>query len=340
MSEKKEEEETYSLIFTSLKHPIRRKILRMLADSPMTFSEILEILSIDSGHLSYHMENLGELVTRSSNGKYGLSSVGIAAVKLMSGVEEQPKLFFSSQKTKRALFGDFAKVYMLFLAVALIFASLYFVNFTIVEQSSSNVAGRGTPKIIVSGQPYQYNITMIYKEASLRVSNFAAFDPTSGYYIMTAYKEPEVNIMKENGIYMERYPPVNTITSWTRCYFFFGFDTNDTYDLSIEVYGPDGTVIKEEIQHGEPVRVEGMGLSEITQEGTYIVEFCNLNPTQTSAFIMVRIVWENFKKPYFSLGIMALVATFSYPTILLLNQLTKLSQKNKKKQASPTVKPL
>ena len=61
----------------------------MLSDKPLTYSEILEILNIDSGHLSYHLENLGDLTVHSSNGQYRLSSFGVAAVKLMGGVEEQ-----------------------------------------------------------------------------------------------------------------------------------------------------------------------------------------------------------------------------------------------------------
>jgi multisubunit Na+/H+ antiporter MnhC subunit len=93
MSEKRiEEGETYSLIFSSLKHPIRRRILRMLAQEPLAFSEILDSLSIDSGHLSYHLASLGELIRHTPDGKYGLSSIGVAAVKLMSGVEEYPPL--------------------------------------------------------------------------------------------------------------------------------------------------------------------------------------------------------------------------------------------------------
>ncbi|TET26814.1 MAG: ArsR family transcriptional regulator, partial [Candidatus Bathyarchaeum sp.] len=87
MDEDNLEEETYSLIFTSLKHPIRRRILRMLADKPLTYSEILETLNIDSGHLSYHLENLGDLTVHANNGHYKLSSFGVAAVKLMGGVE-------------------------------------------------------------------------------------------------------------------------------------------------------------------------------------------------------------------------------------------------------------
>jgi hypothetical protein len=108
MSDEKIEEETYSLIFKTLKHPIRRKILRILVDKQLAFSKILDILSIDSGYLSYHMENLGELVKHSPNGKYELSTIGKAAVNLMSGVEERPQLLtltkkLSGKKVRKAL---------------------------------------------------------------------------------------------------------------------------------------------------------------------------------------------------------------------------------------------
>jgi DNA-binding transcriptional ArsR family regulator len=56
------EEEIYSIMFSSLKHPARRKILRMLADSSMSFSEMLEALGVSSSHLTYHLENLGGLL--------------------------------------------------------------------------------------------------------------------------------------------------------------------------------------------------------------------------------------------------------------------------------------
>ena len=73
-------EETYSTMFTSLKHPARRKILRMLAEKPKNFSRILEELGISSSHLTYHLENLGELVTKMDDVKYRLSTFGKAAV--------------------------------------------------------------------------------------------------------------------------------------------------------------------------------------------------------------------------------------------------------------------
>jgi len=86
------EEETYSIIFASLKHSVRRKILRMLSEKPRSFSEILEALGISSSHLTYHLENLGELISKTDDGKYKLSTFGEAAVGTMSRVEETPKV--------------------------------------------------------------------------------------------------------------------------------------------------------------------------------------------------------------------------------------------------------
>ena len=75
-------------MFSSLKHSARRKILRTLSDKPMTFSELLEVLGVSSSHLTYHLENLGELVSKTDDGKYKLSTFGVASVKTMSIVED------------------------------------------------------------------------------------------------------------------------------------------------------------------------------------------------------------------------------------------------------------
>jgi hypothetical protein len=58
------EEEIYSIMFTSLKHPVRRKILRMLNDKPLTFMEMVDNLGVSSSHLTYHLESLGELILK------------------------------------------------------------------------------------------------------------------------------------------------------------------------------------------------------------------------------------------------------------------------------------
>jgi DNA-binding transcriptional ArsR family regulator len=86
-----QEEEPYSLMFSSLSHPARRKILRLLSEKPRNFSTILETLGISSSHLTYHLENLGELLIKMDDGQYKLSRLGDAAVMTMKGVEEPPE---------------------------------------------------------------------------------------------------------------------------------------------------------------------------------------------------------------------------------------------------------
>lgn len=75
----------------SLKHPIRRKILRMLSGRAQSFSEMQEVLRLESSHLTYHLESLGSLLFKTEDGKYALSSLGEAAVSMMCHVEEPPK---------------------------------------------------------------------------------------------------------------------------------------------------------------------------------------------------------------------------------------------------------
>ena len=98
------EEEPYSTIFASLKHPVRRKILRMLSKKPMSFSEMLEVLGVSNSFLTYHLENLGELVSKKEDGKYRLSSFGEDAMATMTRVEDIPASTFRQSpqiKTKK-----------------------------------------------------------------------------------------------------------------------------------------------------------------------------------------------------------------------------------------------
>lgn len=98
------QDDPYSDIFASLKHPIRRKILRILSTGPQNFSDMQKTFGIESSHLTYHLDGLGELLLKTKDGKYALSSLGDAAVSMMNHVEEPPKhplrLRFPSKKWK------------------------------------------------------------------------------------------------------------------------------------------------------------------------------------------------------------------------------------------------
>jgi hypothetical protein len=121
-------------MFSSLKHSARRKILRILSEKPITFSELLDSLGVSSSHLTYHLENLGELVSKTDDGKYRLSSFGVAAVKTMTIVEDKspdPKHGLSLSLRWKSVFA------ILFVGVLLL-ASMSYVQYASLNQLSKD----------------------------------------------------------------------------------------------------------------------------------------------------------------------------------------------------------
>jgi len=126
-------EEIYSTMFSSLKHPARRKILRILSEKPLTFSEMLELLGVSSSNLTYHLESLGELVTQ-ENGVYKLSTFGSAAVSTMKIVEEAPEV---QPKKRLSLSLKWKTVLAALLIGLVIVASMSALQYGALNQASS-----------------------------------------------------------------------------------------------------------------------------------------------------------------------------------------------------------
>ena len=217
MAEDKIEEETYSLIFTSLKHPIRRRILRMLAEKPLTYSEILETLNIDSGHLSYHLESLGDLTVHDKNGHYQLSSFGVATVKLMGGVEEQtPEQSHRKSKPRRLL----AKIYPVILVLALIGASFHFVTYvTVVSTRTMSTDQMFPPPLYVdAGQTFEVNVILDHW-SSIYEDDFGIHDGPQDYTLWLA-------------------PLESTLTGWDEALLWIDSKINQTKPMTVTVYSP------------------------------------------------------------------------------------------------------
>jgi hypothetical protein len=130
------EEEIYSTMFRSLKHPARRKILRMIADKPMSFSQLQEELAISSSYLTYHLESLGQLLSKEENGTYKLSAFGLATINTMKTVEETPE----SVQPKKSPTKKW-KMLVAVMAIAVILVSSFsVVEFGAYHQASSESA--------------------------------------------------------------------------------------------------------------------------------------------------------------------------------------------------------
>jgi hypothetical protein len=127
-------EEIYSTMFSSLKHPYRRKILRILANKPLTFSEMQDLLGVSSSNLTYHLESLGELVTKDDNGVYRLSTFGLASVSTMKIVEEAPPI---QPKKRTSLSLKWKTILGVLLIGLIVIASMSAIQFGALNQATS-----------------------------------------------------------------------------------------------------------------------------------------------------------------------------------------------------------
>jgi DNA-binding transcriptional ArsR family regulator len=141
----KPEDETYSIMFAALKHPIRRKILRMLSNTQLSYTQLLKGLDLDTGHMNYYLESLGELVLKSEDGNYRLSQTGQAAIALMEKVEDrttqEKEIAWLKQQKKqkrRSIIILQAFAIIVFLATILVFFNVAYVSSGPLEVSHKN----------------------------------------------------------------------------------------------------------------------------------------------------------------------------------------------------------
>jgi len=130
------EDEIYSVMFASLKHPVRRKILRMLGQKSMTFMEMVEQLGVSTPHLTYHLESLSELVSKEADdGHYKLSSFGQAAVSAMKGVEDVNEV---EPKKNRLVTPKWKTLSVVLLVFVLVLSGISAFEFVSVSQLSNS----------------------------------------------------------------------------------------------------------------------------------------------------------------------------------------------------------
>lgn len=80
-----------SKLFNALGHPLRVKLITVLTEHSLSFAELKHVMSItSSGHLSFHLGKLNDLVTVTSDGKYRLSEYGHEARHLLTTINQPP----------------------------------------------------------------------------------------------------------------------------------------------------------------------------------------------------------------------------------------------------------
>jgi DNA-binding transcriptional ArsR family regulator len=155
------EEETYSTVFSALKHPIRRKILRVLSKSSKSFTDMQNSLNINSPVLTYHLEALRDLISKTDDGKYRLSSTGDGATALMERVEEPPKTTPRTFATRHRRILSLFQITTTILALTLLTSGWYLASVSSTQTSyslPSESLSQKTPTSI-NGVVYDTSIT-------------------------------------------------------------------------------------------------------------------------------------------------------------------------------------
>jgi uncharacterized RDD family membrane protein YckC len=79
-------------IFKILSHPIRVKIIESIHENvELSYTEMLNLLDIDAGHLNFHLKNMEGMYEKLESGNYILTDRGRAAYKLINEVKKFEK---------------------------------------------------------------------------------------------------------------------------------------------------------------------------------------------------------------------------------------------------------
>lgn len=81
-------QESVSRILSELSHPLRREILLKLDEKvELSFTDLMNGLSVDTGKLSFHIRSLSGFLEQTPTGKYRLSKLGENAIVFIKDIE-------------------------------------------------------------------------------------------------------------------------------------------------------------------------------------------------------------------------------------------------------------
>jgi uncharacterized RDD family membrane protein YckC len=99
-----------SKILSVLSHPLRREILLDLSEKgESSFTDLLNLLKVDTGKLSFHLRTLSPFIEQTPTGKYRLSRAGESAVRVIHDVESWAEVADVERKQSQLPLASFSK---------------------------------------------------------------------------------------------------------------------------------------------------------------------------------------------------------------------------------------
>jgi DNA-binding HxlR family transcriptional regulator len=122
-------------LFEKISHPTRLKILNLLQDDPLNFSQLKNALNIESnGNLDHHLKKLDTLIYLDQGGLYKLSDDGKEAIRAVQVMESS---ITSKKETTASAQGN--KVFYAFLAITCVFPLSVAVALFLTEPTGSSI---------------------------------------------------------------------------------------------------------------------------------------------------------------------------------------------------------
>jgi hypothetical protein len=165
----------------------------MLSVEPMTFTNVLNTLGIESSHLTYHLDNLGVLISKTDSGKYRLSTFGQAAVSMMGWVEEAPTI----ESKPVTLTTKWKAVFVLLVIGIAVFSGVYYSQYQVLSGLSMEYAELSEDFTQTKAEYTQiqteYNETLVnyrellsdYNRLLEQAKKSLAYDDTPAYLCIT-----------------------------------------------------------------------------------------------------------------------------------------------------------
>jgi uncharacterized RDD family membrane protein YckC/DNA-binding HxlR family transcriptional regulator len=104
------DQESVSKILSILSHPLRREILLNLSEKgESSFTDLLNLLKVDTGKLSFHLRSLEAFIEQTPTGKYKLSRAGENAVRIVHDIEGWAEVADVQRKESQLPIASFKK---------------------------------------------------------------------------------------------------------------------------------------------------------------------------------------------------------------------------------------
>jgi uncharacterized RDD family membrane protein YckC len=114
-------QESVTKVISVLSHPLRREILLTLSDKgECSFTELLNVVKVDTGKLSFHLRSLSAFMEQTRAGKYKLNRTGENAVRVILDVESWAEIAEVSRKVSQLPLASFQLRTLAFLVDAAI----------------------------------------------------------------------------------------------------------------------------------------------------------------------------------------------------------------------------